>query len=863
MVATVFLAASLVACGKAEQAAPAVDGQVSLDRAQQYQAEGQYRAALIELRKAEQNNADPIQLAVTQGQLLYELGQYRAAVDLLREIAPGQRTKEINGLLLRAMIHAQKLASAERLLESVDNLTIGEQVGARAEIAFLRGQLGQARRMYEARLDALPNDIDASLGLASVEAAEGNKEAALARVDRVLAEHPKHTIARIARARILVESGDLARAEDALSSALIDLPQTDIPRPEKNVILNLLIDILTKQGRTSEALVYSRSLSDENQQATEVQRRFQEGMDLWENGELASAKAAFEEVYESSPSDTTGTMLGMIAYLQGNHERASDYFRRHTDPETASAGVLGVMSRSLAKEGRLDEALAAVQKARKNTPNNTDIQGLEGLLLLASGDKSGEPLVKRSLAKNSKQKDLWIALSRSYAGQGEFEDAEKALASGLEQFPNDFILQQARVGVQLTQKDFSGANALLKAWLKADKNNAGLYLLKGQVALIAGDLEVAKAAYKEVLTNADKTHVKAAHGGLISVYMQMPDLEMAEIQSRALIEFDPKSDAGYKYLVNALEAQKKGSADSIARMLNRYALDAQDITPNIVLAEYYFRNNLLEEALQSLEAARELEPGASRITEMTAAVLYQKARKSQSEKSLDKSREYTLEALRLQPENLTLRQFLVRIELQAKNFDEAEKLITHMKTPPKRQYVVDELRGDLAASQGNFARAETHLITAWEANSADTVAHKIYRVLKAQEKPVMAFLQEWKLRNGPAAQMFIAGEFLARADYAKAIEAYESLLSKQPENAVALNNLAWSYFKMKDKRARSTAEKALAVAGDSAPMLDTLGVILLAEGDYARAVEVLQKAAQLAPDNAEIAEHLKQARAKL
>lgn len=859
------LATALTACGDGDSKAPsAVNGQISLERAQQYQTEGQYRAALIELRKAEQGNADPVQLALTQGRILMDLGQYRAVVDLLREVAPAQRNKEINSLLLRGMIRAQKLASAERLLEVADDLTIGEQVGARAEIAFLRGQLGQARRMYEARLDALPDDVDANLGLASVESAEGKKDAALARVDKVLSDHPKHTVGRIARARILVESGDLTRAEDTLSAALIDLPQTDIPRPEKNVILNLLVDLLTKQGRTSEALVYSQSLSDENPLATEIQRRFEEGMDHWERGDLEAAKTAFEEVYESSPSDTTGTMLGMIAYLQGNHERATDYFRRHTDPETASANVLGVMSRSLAKEGRLDEALAAVQKARKNTPNNTDIQGLEGLLLLASGQKSGEGLVKRSLTKNPKQKDLWIALSRSYAGHREFDDAEKALAAGLKHFPKDFVLKRASIAVELAQKDFSGAKKLMQKWMKADPENAGLHLLKANAALVEGDLKGAETAFKTVLKSRDKTHAADAHGGLISVYMRKPDLELAEVQSRALIDLEPESGKGYKYLVNAVEAQKKATPESVARMLNRYAQDTQLTTPLLVLAEYYFRNNLHADALKTLDAARALEPGSSRIDDMSAAVTYQMARTSLLGGDLQAAREQTLRALKIRPDNLVLRQFLIRTELQDKNYDEAEKLITHLKIPPKRQYIVDELWGDLAVAQEAYARGESQYIKSWEAQNTDAVAHKIYKLLKKQGKPVMSFLQDWQARqNSFAAELFIAGEFLGRGDYAQAIKRYEGLLSAKPDHAIVLNNLAWSYHKTKDRRARGLAEKAVKVSGESAPILDTLGVILMADGDYKSAVDVLQRAAKLAPNNAEIKGHLKQAKAKL
>ncbi|MEJ2670182.1 MAG: hypothetical protein P8077_08050 [Gammaproteobacteria bacterium] len=79
---------------------------------------------------------------------------------------------------------------------------------------------------------------------------------------------------------------------------------------------------------------------------------------------------------------------------------------------------------------------------------------------------------------------------------------------------------------------------------------------------------------------------------------------------------------------------------------------------------------------------------------------------------------------------------------------------------------------------------------------------------------------------------------------------------------MVLNNLAWAYHKMKDKRAVAVARKAVEIAGDSAPILDTLGVILLAEGKDQEALQLLIKANELAPEAEDIKTHLEQARAQ-
>ena len=102
-----------------------------------------------------------------------------------------------------------------------------------------------------------------------------------------------------------------------------------------------------------------------------------------------------------------------------------------------------------------------------------------------------------------------------------------------------------------------------------------------------------------------------------------------------------------------------------------------------------------------------------------------------------------------------------------------------------------------------------------------------------------------------------------RADYQRAIQLYEPLNEARPDNPMVLNNLAWAYHMLKDKRALSTARKAVDLAGDAAPILDTLGVILLAQGKTQEAYDLLKKANELAPEAEDIKQHLEQARAKL
>jgi Flp pilus assembly protein TadD len=110
--------------------------------------------------------------------------------------------------------------------------------------------------------------------------------------------------------------------------------------------------------------------------------------------------------------------------------------------------------------------------------------------------------------------------------------------------------------------------------------------------------------------------------------------------------------------------------------------------------------------------------------------------------------------------------------------------------------------------------------------------------------------------NDQAVAIFAAEANLANKDFKPAISQLETILKTSPNNPVALNNLAWAYGQQKDPRALPTAEQAYKVAGDNPGVMDTLGWLLVEQGNTARGLPLLQKASGIAPDAPEIRYHL-------
>jgi tetratricopeptide (TPR) repeat protein len=110
--------------------------------------------------------------------------------------------------------------------------------------------------------------------------------------------------------------------------------------------------------------------------------------------------------------------------------------------------------------------------------------------------------------------------------------------------------------------------------------------------------------------------------------------------------------------------------------------------------------------------------------------------------------------------------------------------------------------------------------------------------------------------------MYAGEQAMAANQWKTAVDHYDTVVKGAPGNAVAMNNLAWSLYELRDPRALPVAEEAYARAPQSAAVIDTLGLVLLEKGDTKRATELLKQAAALAPKAADIRWHYVQALVK-
>ena len=106
--------------------------------------------------------------------------------------------------------------------------------------------------------------------------------------------------------------------------------------------------------------------------------------------------------------------------------------------------------------------------------------------------------------------------------------------------------------------------------------------------------------------------------------------------------------------------------------------------------------------------------------------------------------------------------------------------------------------------------------------------------------------------DNPVLHFLLANIYFEREDYGRAESSYLSVLRLSPDNAEALNNLAWLYATAKNISLRNPTE-ALRLAQKAADLdpnphiLDTLAESYFVNGDYRQALEVMDQALDQQP----------------
>jgi putative PEP-CTERM system TPR-repeat lipoprotein len=222
------------------------------------------------------------------------------------------------------------------------------------------------------------------------------------------------------------------------------------------------------------------------------------------------------------------------------------------------------------------------------------------------------------------------------------------------------------------------------------------------------------------------------------------------------------------------------------------------------------------------------------------------------------ARESLEKALNLRPDWLPAIGALAFLEVQEGNDAAALSRIQALKqTRPKNAQLL-ALEGEVYAVLRKYSEAAQSYDAAAALQPSAELAGKLYQVRTAGKLPgALEPLERWS-REHPDDLGFrnlLADAYIRSGDRRAASEQYQQILQRQPKHVPSLNNLAWLYHEARDQRALATARQAYQLAPQSPAVMDTLGWILVEQGQIAEGLPLLEKAAKAGSTSADIQYH--------
>ena len=176
-------------------------------------------------------------------------------------------------------------------------------------------------------------------------------------------------------------------------------------------------------------------------------------------------------------------------------------------------------------------------------------------------------------------------------------------------------------------------------------------------------------------------------------------------------------------------------------------------------------------------------------------------------------------ALEIDPRSTEAQRLLMSVALSLKRPQDALDVAKTIQLQLPRDAAGFAFAGDVEAEQGHWDRAAAAYQQGVGKDNAGNLPSRTHLALKAAKQAVAAerFAEQW-MKDHPrdsGFQFYLGDAAMAEGRLALAESRYEKVLAVQPQNAFALNNMAYLRLLQKKPGGRALAEKACAMLPDN------------------------------------------------
>lgn len=856
-------------------------------KAKEFLDKHDYRGSSLELKSALQKNPDNAEARRLLGEVYVTLVNGPAAEKELRRAMELGVAKE--SVLLPLAEALQLQGKSQQILDEID-VPSSLDVKDRAALTAYRGNAwlamrkpDKARAEYEQALAIDDRSALAHLGLAALAVNDKELDQAEQFISKALEAEPDLVKAWSFKAQLEQAKGESEQAEASYGKA-IELGRTNYVDRANRALLRIA---LKKMDGAKE---------DVNVLKKEAPKHFlghyADGIIKLMDKKYSEAQAAFEESLRLNDRYAPTLYALAVSHLYQNHlEQADAALARFLAAVPRSVKGNQVMALVKFREKNFPAAKKFLTPVAQSLPEDVFTLKLMANIEFALGNSDqGVEYLQKVTELNPDSPATKAQLGLGLIGAGETEKGLEALETAVELDPN---LVQADIYIALTHirtKQFDKAQEVIDK-LKAKMPDKALPLnLEAMMSQQKNDLASVRKSFEEALKLAPKNLM--AQNGLAQIALREKNFDQAEERFQKILKDYPKHIPAYvglaeiqarknnvqeteRYLKQAIEANPKALAPRLvlARLYTRFGQAQKAVTQLEEVRSEHGKNpeflaSLVEAQLEENSDARALETARTlaEIAPKSALSHYLLARAQTENKDAKGARSSLEKSLELDPKFFRSRAAMVRLLAQEKKLAEAEKHLVSLKKELPESPVVMELEGWFAMQQRKPKDAAAAYALALEKSPSSRVVVSLAQAQwsAGDRDRAMTTLAEWTNRypkDGYVRYMRsgLLGSIGRTEDARKELQ---MILETQPDNVLALNDLAWMLRKENPALALEYAEKAVSRAPRSPAFLDTLAMILLEKNQPDRALNLMQQAYTYARKNPEIRYHLALAYAK-
>jgi putative PEP-CTERM system TPR-repeat lipoprotein len=815
---------------------------------QSYFESGNYEDADKELSRALAMGVDPGLVVPVLAQVLLGLGDYQRLDELTLDSLDPQDRSTVQAAKGLSMMYRDNLVVAEEIVEAAleNESPSAYALVASARISMQKGDFDEARDQLSGVFEKYPKYAPAWNLLGDIESAERRPGKAEQAYTKVIELSGNTFDALLNRAMMRIYRRNYQGATQDLNQLMGSFGGHAQFHPGANFAWGLIM-LQTKRLDEAERFFHTASeFSDAYPQTF----YYKAAISL-EKGLVEQALSNVYRFLGLVPGSVVGSKLAAKIELgQKSYAKAEALLLPVVAVRPYDIEALNLLASAMLAQGKSGEGVELLAKVAEFQPKSTEARARLGAGFLAAGlDDLGIETLRKILEEDPSYEQADVLIVLNYLRQKKVEEAISAAKEYHNRNPDSATSYDllGRAYLAGGNKD-KAKDAFLKAFeIRPGDPGAGTSL--AEFALQEGNFIQAREYYRKVLAQ-NPTHMQTRMKLASSYALEGREQDMLN-SLQATLSANPR--AMEPRLMKARYFIAKGQLEMALPIFDELT-EEQKSHPDALVTQAGFElaAGRYNQALVTLGKLVELYPNVSQHHYMLSKAYAGLGDIDQFSAELERTVE-------LDPEHFYAKIALARLALLSNRMDTFKKQLTELRRIAPEN--VDVLKLEVALAQRNgsneIAVRLLEAILNREPTATNAIALAAHRHSVGHISGAIEQLQRWLADhpNDISVRQKLAEIYGSNNQLGGVIYQYRKILESDPENLIALNNLAWHLRNEDPKEALDYALKARKLSPDSSTILDTLAMVQLKNNNLVEARRSINHAIRLAPNNPELRFH--------